>query len=138
MEKGTKDVYGKILGHLEHDLLEILWAKGESNGKEIYARIKDTRDIALTTVLTVLERLARKGIVKKVKGDSVYLFAPAYSKEEFARRVSNEVLKGIFGISTAGATASFVDILADIHPIELDRLSGLIAAKKKELEKRAR
>lgn len=138
MEKGTKDAYGKILGHLEHDLLEILWANGEATGKEIYARIKITRDIALTTVLTVLERLARKGIIKKIKGDSVYLFKPAYSKEDFARRVSDEVLKSIFEISTTGATASFVDMLADIHPIELDRLSRLIEDKRKELKKRTR
>lgn len=137
-DKGIKftDGYGKVLGHLEQDILEALWLKQEASGKEIFAEIKRNREIALTTVLTVLERLAKKGIVRKVKGESVYLFRPAYSKDEFAREVSQEVLKGIFEISASGACASFVDALADNDPLELDKLTALIESKKKEIERK--
>ncbi|MBI5344701.1 MAG: BlaI/MecI/CopY family transcriptional regulator [Deltaproteobacteria bacterium] len=130
----TPERHGKILGHLEQDILEVLWAGKETTGRNIFAEIKRTRDIALTTVLTVLDRLAKKGIVKKVKGDMVYLFRPACTKEEFAREVSQDVLKDIFEISTSGAAASFVDMLADADPAELDRLFAIIEKKKKELD----
>lgn len=126
---------GKILGRLEQEILEILWAKGEATGKAIFADIKSTREIAITTVLTVLERLSKKKYIQKIKGESVFIFKPAYTKEEFAREVSNEMLKDIFEISTGGACASFVDTLADTDPVELDRLSALIEHKKKELER---
>lgn len=136
-KKGTmKESYGGVLGRLEQEILDILWAKGELNGKAVFAEIKASREIALTTVLTVLERLTKKRLVKKIKGDSVFLFKPAYTKDEFAREVSNEVLKGIFGISASGACASFVDILADTDPVELERLSTIIENKKKELERK--
>lgn len=127
---------GRLPGPLEHDILDILWEKGEASGRELFDDIKSTREIALTTVLTVLERLYKKGLVRKVKGASVYLFRPAYSKDEFARALSGGVLKGIFGISATGACASFVDALAEVDPMELDRLSEMIERKKKELERK--
>ncbi len=125
----------RVLGHLEHEILNVLWAKGEASGKAVFAEIRHTREIALTTVLTVIERLAKKGFVKKVKGESVYIFKPAYTRDGFAREVSQGVLKGIFHISASGVAASFVDILADTDPKELDRLSLLIERKKKEMER---
>lgn len=131
-----KDAPGKILGRLEQEILDVLWARGEATGKAVFSEIKGTREIALTTVLTVLERLWKKGFVRKAKGDSVYIFSPAYTKEDFAKEVSSEVLKGIFEISKSGACASFVDALADTDPVELDRLSVLIEKKKKELERK--
>lgn len=134
--KNPKEGYGKVIGPLEHEILEVLWASGGSSGKEIFAEIKKTRHLALTTVLTVLERLAKKGFVTKVKGESVFIFKPAFTKAEFAKEVSHDVLKDIFDISASGACASFVDILAEADPLELERLSALIERKKKTLETR--
>ena len=134
MKKEVVDGYGKILGHLEQDILDVLWLRAEASGKEIFREIKRTRMIAITTVLTVLERLCNKGLITKIKGESVFIFRPVYTKEEFACQVSNGVLKGIIEISASGAAASFVDMLADTDPAELDRLTALIKKKKKEME----
>ncbi|MBI5903289.1 MAG: BlaI/MecI/CopY family transcriptional regulator [Deltaproteobacteria bacterium] len=134
MEKNAKEGYGKVLGRLEQEILDVLWKSGPLNGKEIFSDIRHKRDIALTTVLTVLERLAKKGLVRKTRGESVYLFEAAYSREGFAREVSQEVLKSIFDISRSGACASFVDMLARVDPVELEELSSMIEKKKKELE----
>ncbi|HBG47334.1 MAG TPA: hypothetical protein DDW94_10155 [Deltaproteobacteria bacterium] len=125
--------YGKLLGPLEQELMELLWRKGEASGREAHAQIASSRQVALTTVLTVLERLAKKGLVKKVKGESVFIFRPGYSRDEFAKAVSHDVFRGIMDISSAGICASFVDALADTDPGELERLSVLIESKKKEL-----
>ena len=126
----------KPFGHLEGEVMEVLWAKGRSSGKDVHGELSKRRDIAMTTVFTVLERLTKKGLLKKHRVEGVFLFGPAYSKDEFARRFSKEVLKGIFEISTSSASASFVDILAESDPVELDRLAKLIEQKKKELKKR--
>lgn len=131
----SREGSSKVLGSLEQEILDVLWKRDEATGKTVHADIKTVRDIAITTVLTVLERLAKKGYIKKLKGESVFVFRPAFSKEEFAREVSNGVLKDIFEISRAGACASFVDALAETDPLELDKLSALIEHKKKELAK---
>lgn len=133
--KAAKEGYGKVIGPLEYEILEILWTGGGLSGKELFAEVKKTRPLALTTVLTVLERLAKKGFVTKVKGESVFIFTPAFTRAEFAKEVSHDVLKGIFDISASGACACFVDMLAEADPQELERLSALIERKKKTLDK---
>lgn len=127
----TKGWYNRILGHLEQDILDILWSKKEVSSKEIFINIKYERNIALTTVFTVLERLVKRGLVEKVKRNH-YIFRPTITKAEFARKVSYEIFKEIFKKSADEATESFVDVLADINPLELDRLKTVIERKKKE------
>lgn len=132
--KSAKEGFGKALGPLEQEIMEALWIKGPLTGKEVFNLLRLSRENALTTVLTVLERLTKKGLVKKVKGETVYIFEPACTKEEFARKFSEEVLRGIFEISASSAAASFVDMVAKADPMELDRLEKLIEEKKKSLK----
>ncbi len=126
---------GKVLGHLEEDVMEVLWDKGEVTGKEVLnlLNVKDKK-IAYTTVLTVLERLSKKKLVKKEKVNGSYHFSPSHSKMEFSEMVSKEVLKGILDMGGGYASANFVDVLAESDPDELEKLSKLIKAKKRELE----
>src|SRR3990172_8274436 len=128
--------YGRLLGRLEEDIRELLGEGGDWSGREVHASIASSRQVALTTVLTVLERLAKKGLVRKTKGESVFLFRPGYTRDEFARAVSQDVFKGIMDISSSGICASFVDALADADPDELERLSALIDSKKRELQEK--
>jgi len=131
--ESRKNGHSKVLlGHLEQDILEALWKRGESSGREVFEGV--SRDIAITTVLTVLERLVSKGLVEKKRGQEVNLFRCAYTREELAKKLSDEVFRSILGLSASAASAAFVNILADINPIELNRLESLIESKKKELE----
>lgn len=134
--RSSKKGLGKVLGHLEEEIMGVLWKRGEAAGKEVLEEIRQNRDIAFTTVLTVLERLAKKGLVKRTKGAGGYIFEPVYSKEEFTGAVSREVLEGVVELWRGPAVASFVDILAKRDPGELDKLSRLIEKKKMELENR--
>lgn len=132
----TRKGLGRALGDLEKGIMDVLWVKGEATGKEIYEALKLSRNIAITTALTVLDRLAGKGMVKKTKGESVYVYRPALTKDEFTDKVSHEVIRGVFDISASAAVASFVDLLAETDPKELDRLSKLVERKKKEIRQK--
>jgi len=127
----------RALGDLEKQVMDILWLKKEAAGREVFTEIRHSRTIAITTVLTVLERLVKKGIVKRLKSDGIYIYTPVFTREEFADKVSQAVMKGVLDIAASSAVASFVDILADTDPEELDRLLKLIEKKKKELYKKA-
>ena len=127
-----KNGHGKVLGHLEHDILDALWKRGEASGRQVFEEV--SRDIAITTVLTVLERLVSKGLVEKIRGKEANLFRSVYTKEELAKKLSDEIFRSILGLSAPAASAAFVNMLADIKPIELDRLASLIESKKRELE----
>lgn len=127
-----------MLGPLEKAVMEVLWGRGGATGKEVFEELRRRREIAVTTVFTVLERLYRKGLLHKTRDDGAFVFRPAYSREELARSVSREVLEGVLDLWRGSAVASIVDILASKDPDELDRLSRLIDQKKLEMEKRGK
>jgi len=135
--KFNKEGFGRVLGHLEQEIMEVLWDRQSATGNEVIEDIRKRREIAVTTVFTVLERLSKKGLVRKTKGESVYIFEPVYSENELAAAVSKEVMKGVIDLWSGSAISSFVDIVAKESPEDLERLSRLITAKKEEIEKGA-
>jgi len=124
----------RALGHLEQEIMDLLWSRGPMNGKGVYNAIMHKRPIALTTVLTVLDRLVKKGLVAKQKGESVFIYRPQNTRDEFAKKLSSAFFKDILEISASSLTASFVDSFADTSPEELDMLVRLVEEKKKELK----
>lgn len=129
--KPHKAGLGRVLGDLEKQVMDVLWNREEITGREVLEEIEKQRVLAFTTVLTVMDRLLKKGLIKRKKRGGVFIYAPSISREEFVRQVSEEVLQGILDISAGSAASSFVDILYKTSPDEIDRLSRLIAERKK-------
>jgi predicted transcriptional regulator len=123
-----------VLGTLEREVMDVLWRRERALGKEVFADLSASRKIAYTTVLTVLERLYKKGLVAKERRDGagLYVFSPKYSRERFEGLVSEEVLKGILELGGGAAVSSFVDIIAQSD--SLDRLERLIEEKRRSLK----
>jgi len=128
--------YKGMLGSLEQEIMDTLWSRGGMSGRAVHEHIHESRPVAITTVLTVMERLRKKGLLKKAKDKGVFIYEAAKTRDEFARGISNRLFKDVLDISTGSATASFVDALAEVDPDELKRLDMLIKKKKKELEKK--
>jgi predicted transcriptional regulator len=58
----------KILGDLETDVMEAIWARGRATVHDVHERLAAAdREGAYTTVVTVMSRLAGKGLVEKQK-----------------------------------------------------------------------
>lgn len=121
----------KIIGKLERAVLEVLWRRGNLPGREIYTQVCRRKKLAYTTILTVLNRLVKKGIVIRNKVDGIYFFAPATKKDEFERRVASLVIKGIFEISPACAVSTFVDILSGWDEQEVEKIMKLLEERKR-------
>ena len=82
-----------------------------------------------------MDRLLKKGLIRRKKMGGVFVYAPSISRDEFVKQVSEEVLQGILDISASSAASSFVDILYKTSPEEMDRLSRLIEERKKAASK---
>ncbi|HZX48750.1 MAG TPA: BlaI/MecI/CopY family transcriptional regulator [Nitrospirota bacterium] len=133
--KPHKAGLGRVLGDLERLVMDILWNRGDVTGREVLEEIEKTRPLALTTILTVMDRLLKKGLIKRKKRGGVFVYAPSISRDDFVRQVSEEVMQGILDISASSAASSFVDILYKTSPGEMDRLSRLIEERKKAASK---
>ena len=66
-----KVAYVNRLGDLERAIMDILWGTGESlTVREVSAQLTE-RDLAHTTVMTVLDRLAKKGFARRERDGRV-------------------------------------------------------------------
>jgi len=122
----------RLLGDLELEVMKVLWNKGEATGKEAWEDIRALRKTALTTVLTVLERLSTKGFVRRFRNEGVYIYTPSVSREDYTREVSGRMLKDYMDLSSSSLMASFIDALDDVSDDEVEKLSRLIEKKRKE------
>ena len=133
--KPHKAGLGRVLGDIERLVMDILWSRAEVTGREVLEEIQKERPLAFTTILTVMDRLLKKGLIRRKKRGGVFVYAPSISRDEFVKQVSEEGLHGILDISASSAASSFVDILYKTSPEEMDRLSRLIEERKKAASK---
>jgi predicted transcriptional regulator len=122
----------KILGDLETDIMEIVWAKGEITVRQAYDKLKEQREIAYTTVMTVMSRLAEKGLLKKIKEGPAFLYRATSSREAFTQATVKKIITGLLADFAAPAISQFVESLGDEKPEKMEELARLVKAKRKQ------
>jgi len=75
----------------EFELMEILWPLGEASVKDVWRKVDSARGLAYTTVMTVLEKMHRKGILAQRKRGKAYLYSAILSREEALRGILDHV-----------------------------------------------
>jgi len=93
------------LAPLELDCMNTLWPMGEGTVREIRDRLAERRPRAYTTIMTILDRLARKGIVERRKSGRAYIYRANLSAEDARSQALNQVVDNFFGGSTAAVRA---------------------------------
>jgi predicted transcriptional regulator len=86
------------LGETEMEVLHHVWDLGEATVADVRERILEDRDVAYTTVMTVLKKLAEKGYLTYHKEGRSYVYEPAQSPDavqhSLLRRLMEKVFKG--------------------------------------------
>lgn len=102
------------MGELEQAVLEVLWDLRSASGREVHARLADRggRELAYTTVMTVLDRLARKDVVVRERDGRAFRYAPRRSRAEMTAELMREALDGT-GADRDQALVSFVGEASD-------------------------
>jgi predicted transcriptional regulator len=126
-KKGTQ----KIMGELENALMDFLWEKKRATVKDVFNFLSSRKKIAYTTIITVMNRLTEKNILKREKSGKIYYFEPIYNRDEYKEIVSDTVVRGLLEIGGEKAMAAFVDRVSE-DPEELKLLEKLIEEKKSE------
>ena len=89
----------KFMGDLEVDIMELVWKKADPTVtvRDIYEVLRQQRQIAYTTVMTTMVRLAEKGILRIVdKAGLANCYTPEFSRDEFLQTVVTRVLNIFF------------------------------------------
>jgi predicted transcriptional regulator len=92
MPKAARD----IPPPLELLCLKALWSLREGNVKDVQRIVNETRPLAYTTIMTVLERLLKKGKLERRKVGRAFLYSPTADREEMRRVAIRELLDSFF------------------------------------------
>lgn len=109
------------LGQLETAVMAELWASEEPMSvRSVLERLRTGRELAYTTVMTVLENLRRKGLIERIKVGRAFDYRPLLSREEHTATLMREVLA-----DSADRPATLLRFAEQISP---DEFAGLRTA----------
>lgn len=83
--------------NLELQALSVLWHEGPSTVAAIHETMPDGKDRAYTTVLSVMQNLERKNLVKRARIGRAHVYQAAYSQEVIVQRATHDFLTNAFG-----------------------------------------
>ena len=110
---------------LELQLLSVLWDQGPSTVRQILANLPDGKDRAYTTILTVMQNLEKKGLVKRTAKGTAHVYHPTESQRTTLRPVMQGLVKNVF----RGRVASVMQHLLEDSKVtdeELNEIRALI------------
>ncbi len=123
------------LGKLERETMNEVWKQ-----KEVSVRVVETafdERVAYTTIMTTLDRLYKKGLLKRRKEGRAFLYSPRYTPEELERGVTEDVISSLLDAGTERVEpvlACIVDAVSEHDRVLLDDLERLVREKRRSLE----
>lgn len=81
---------------LELECIKVLWARGESTVHAIRSDLMPARSLAYTTVMTVMDRLARKGVVERERRGRAHVYRAVASSDEVRDFALDRLVKDFF------------------------------------------
>ena len=103
-------------------ILKLLWRSKEMSAREIHGEIEQLFGWSYSTVRTVLERMADKGLISKTPVDGVNIYEPQVGKIALLSRMIADFSSRVLELDTTPAAAFFTDskLLSDDELAELE------------------
>jgi predicted transcriptional regulator len=109
---------------LELEIMNVLWLTGPASVQGVQDRLEG-RELAYTTVQTMLNVLHRKGKVKRQLKDRAYIYRPVLSRQKAVRQAVGDVLERFFGGSADGLVLNLVET-RQLTPEKLAEIQKLV------------
>ncbi len=92
----------------EFELMQILWTMPEASVRQVWEKVRPQRAVAYTTIMTVLHKMYRKGVLSQRKKGKAYLYAAAIARQ----KALEDVVEGVIDTYFKG---SHEELLRFIH-----------------------
>jgi predicted transcriptional regulator len=114
------------LTDLQIALLRVLWDRREATVAEIAEALRPARDLAPTTIATLLSRLEKRGVVSHTAQGRQYVYRARVSEGEVRRSMVSELTDLLFGGDVAALMSHLLDV-GSVRPGDLEKVRALIA-----------
>ena len=97
--KGSKGVPFTGIGSLEADILAIIWEAKRVTVRDIYETLREQRQIAYTTVMTVMNNLVKKELLTQDRSSAAYIYTPAIPGDEVASTILDSIVQRLSAVA---------------------------------------
>ncbi|EKQ71000.1 putative transcriptional regulator [Leptolyngbyaceae cyanobacterium JSC-12] len=124
------------LGPLEREILHIVWELGTVSVKDVHDRILEDpdRELAYTSVTTVLNRLTNKGWLACDRQGRSFAWRSLISQEQAKALEAYEQLNQFLAVSNPDVVAAFADSLDQTSVEQLEAIAAKLRAVRKARE----
>jgi predicted transcriptional regulator len=117
----------RSFGELEATIMDVMWRREEpATVREVLKTISNERELAYTTIMTVMENLHRKGFLSRELDGRAFRYEPTQGREEYAANLMREAMQ-----EGLDPTLTFAHFVAQMSAEETD-------AMRKALRRRSR
>lgn len=114
------------LGDLERAVMDQLWNSGEPQTvRQVHEALSRRRELAYTTIMTVLQRLARKNLVVQIRDDRAHQYAPTHGRDELVAGLLVDALDQASGVGDR--QAALMHFVERVSAEEADALRRALA-----------
>jgi len=114
------------LTDLQLAIMRILWDRAEATVLEVQTRLRPERDLAQTTIATLLSRLEKRRVVEHRLDGRQFIYRPLITEQDVRRSMVSELTELLFDGSSA-ALMSHLLRSREMNPGDLDRVKHMIA-----------
>ncbi len=119
---------------LELDILKILWRDGSLSGRQIRDALAASRELAYTSVMTIMKIMTEKEYVERAKEGGNYLYSAIVCEGDVSRGMMSDLVERVFDGSASAAMLSLLEE-ADIDSKEIAKIRTIINRKSRGSEK---
>ncbi|AZN43622.1 BlaI/MecI/CopY family transcriptional regulator [Paenibacillus albus] len=124
---------GRFFGPLEVKVMDAIWSRPEpSTIKEVNAIVSEDKPMSFNTIMTVMNRLVDKGVLKKKLQSKSYVYSAVLSKERFLEEQSKELSYDLVKEFGSLAVTHMLDAMEQVDPDLLKQLERQIEQWKKD------
>jgi predicted transcriptional regulator len=120
--RSTKGAPFTGIGSLEAAILAVVWQHDTVTVREVYETLRERRQIAYTTVMTVMNNLVKKHLLEQDKRSVAYVYKPAIPGREVARTVLFSVVDHLLGGQYNVAASQVMELDRELTADEFDEL----------------
>jgi len=110
------------LGELESAVMQVVWQQERASVQDVLDHLIWEKELAYTTVMTVLTRLTEKGFLGREKEGRTYIYFPRVRRQEIADSALKSVVNRFFDGISSSAVAN---LLSDREALDDDELAEL-------------
>lgn len=124
--RSTKGSAFTGIGSLEAEILAVIWDQGETTVRDVYETLRKRRQIAYTTVMTVMNNLVKKHLLSQDRSGIAYVYKPAIPGRAVVHAVLESVIDRLLNGQDNIAISQLLKLDQELTPGQVDEVRAWV------------